>query len=558
DVDGDGVRDIVLGSTCVSRKSGGELLPKVTSLPIVPSVVADFDGDSQVDLLGVSAIGYAGALSLCRGLGGGRFADPQILPSGDRVLGVAAIDENGDGRLDPISVTRGYWVSVFRNEGAGDYSIPDRFFVHRNPTQEGDGPLIDYNGDGHVDVLRRRELFLGDSTGNFEYRSLDEEIPTLGDWLAKSDSFVLLAEDFDGDGRLDYVRRERDGRVELFWPDAGTAATFTTLTAGEDYLSGWAIADFDGDGDSDLAVSSTNPQNVYVFSYESERRFSDPSVYDISNKMSAQLEPGDFDGDGDVDLLVLFDGTKILENRGDGTFDERHPQYLERDWPIAIGDVDGNGADDLIYEGSVIRLGDLPGVEVDLDATQHPGKIFPAPGETLWGAGDYDGDGDIDLLTRDSYLRRSGTVLEGYGDATWGNPTQLSFSLPFWSTMLGDVNGDGAPDLVGFLSEGFVVGLNRGTPPGFRRGEVTGDGTVDISDAVRLLDCLFRPIDLSLCTACDDSRDVNDDGAHDVSDGVKLLLWLFTGGTEPPGPFTDCGRDTTPDSFTCVDRTSCL
>lgn len=62
------------------------------------------------------------------------------------------------------------------------------------------------------------------------------------------------------------------------------------------------------------------------------------------------------------------------------------------------------------------------------------------------------------------------------------------------------------------------------------RGDVDQSDSRNVTDAVLILDRLFRGGDPS---SCDDQSDVNDDGATDVSDAIFLLRFLFAGGADP-------------------------
>ena len=86
-------------------------------------------------------------------------------------------------------------------------------------------------------------------------------------------------------------------------------------------------------------------------------------------------------------------------------------------------------------------------------------------------------------------------------------------------------------------------------PPGpvpFVRGEVNGDGAVDLSDGVFVLARLFASGPAPPCT---DAADANDDGAVDVSDPIRIFSYLFLGNARipPPGPVP--GLDPTPDDL---------
>ena len=90
-------------------------------------------------------------------------------------------------------------------------------------------------------------------------------------------------------------------------------------------------------------------------------------------------------------------------------------------------------------------------------------------------------------------------------------------------------------------------------PNAFRRGEVNGDGAVDVSDAVLVLLHLFQGRAL---TECEDVADVDDDGAIRLNDAVYGLNYLFRNGPQPPtpGPVTPGFDATTDDPFLCGDQ----
>jgi hypothetical protein len=61
-----------------------------------------------------------------------------------------------------------------------------------------------------------------------------------------------------------------------------------------------------------------------------------------------------------------------------------------------------------------------------------------------------------------------------------------------------------------------------------RPGDLTGDGAVDISDAIAILSFLFLGGERTPCSAA--LADFNGDGSVDISDSVASLGWLFLGG----------------------------
>jgi hypothetical protein len=90
----------------------------------------------------------------------------------------------------------------------------------------------------------------------------------------------------------------------------------------------------------------------------------------------------------------------------------------------------------------------------------------------------------------------------------------------------------------------------------FRRGDADGDGTMQLTDAVGILNYLFLDGEPP---ACADAADVNDDGQEDLSDAVGVIWYLFQGGDAPPPPGPDfCGEDPTDDQLPPCQPGSCL
>jgi hypothetical protein len=97
-----------------------------------------------------------------------------------------------------------------------------------------------------------------------------------------------------------------------------------------------------------------------------------------------------------------------------------------------------------------------------------------------------------------------------------------------------------------------------GPPPGVRfvRGDADSDGTINLTDAVRVLNFLFTG---GPAPTCLDAADADDSGTLAITDAIRILGWLFSGGAAPmpPSPSggtypaSDCGPDPTNDEIGC-------
>ncbi len=82
----------------------------------------------------------------------------------------------------------------------------------------------------------------------------------------------------------------------------------------------------------------------------------------------------------------------------------------------------------------------------------------------------------------------------------------------------------------------------------FVRGDVDGNGSVNIGDAIHILQGLFANGHMP---ACLDWADANDDGSVNIADAIYLLSYLFVSGPAPAAPFPDPALDPTPDDLPC-------
>ncbi len=103
----------------------------------------------------------------------------------------------------------------------------------------------------------------------------------------------------------------------------------------------------------------------------------------------------------------------------------------------------------------------------------------------------------------------------------------------------------------------FLEVANVAAAPRFRRGDSNGDGEVNLSDPIRVLERLFASGDP---LPCEDAADFDDNGELELQDPIDALYYLFLGRKPAvfPGPGV-CGTDLIADALEeCQESPACL
>lgn len=327
----------------------------------------------------------------------------------------------------------------------------------------------------------------------------------------------LALADLNGDGRLDLVvANDESGDVTVLLGDGKgsfTAAPGSPFPAGKS-PNDVAIADFDGDGKPDLAFANHDTKHVTVLMGDGRGAFR-PAP---SSPVTVQSRPhphgiaaADFDRDGHVDFAVESwgnDQVEVVLGTGGGRFRTPGRLFNVGRMPyqkLRAGDVNGDGAPDIVttnFEGGsvTVLLGDGKGAFREASGSPFAAGASPF----ALALADVDKDGHVDLVVSNfsghgrDRSRDAVNVLLGDGRGGFrpmkGSPFAAGASPT--RVAVGDVNGDGWPDVVtGNMSGGDVTvllgdakgslrpGVSRTAgkePYGVAVGDVDGDGRAEI------------------------------------------------------------------------------
>ncbi len=581
--------------------------------------VADVNGDGKLDLLlanqcfGSGNCSTGGGVSVLLGNGDGTFQAAQTYSSGGEYTNSIAVgDVNGDGKPDLLVANQ-----CFPNQNCASGSVGvllgngDGTFQPAQAYSSGGSTafsivLGDVNGDGKPDVLvANRDInsddpftggvgvLLGNGDGTFQAAR------TYGS--GGLGAYSIAAVDINGDGKPDVVVANlctnynncSGGSVGVLLGNGdGTFQSTPNYDSGGQAPYSIAVADVNGDGKPDLLVANecigygncSIEGSVGVLLGNGDGTFQPSQTYGSGAYVAFSIAVADVNGDGKPDLVVAnycvsstncSNGViSVLLGNGDGTFQAAQTfssggQYA---LSLAVADVNGDGKPDLVVANQCNTncTSGIVGVLLgNGDGTFQTAQTYSSGAQygRSVAVGDVNGDGKVDVLVTNECGSDCSTggvgVLLGNGDGTF-QPAQINSSGGYSaeSIAIGDVNGDGKPDLVVSNYCGSNVNCATGgvsillgnadgtfqaaqvtlTPANFSQGQIAlsdfnGDGNLDIAignGSVLLLgngDGTFQtPLSLGAGGAGTAIGDFNGDGKPDLAvGGVDVLLNIASG-----------------------------
>ncbi len=338
DLDGDGDRDLATAngsnsSVTVLRNNGNANFAPFASSPesvgSFPTAItaADIDGDADQDLLVADQLDDT--VSVLRNNGNANFTQPATSPepAGETPAEVAAADLDDDGDTDlavanAIESTDTDNVTILLNRGTGNF-VP----ASTSPEDAGNKPVAiaaaDLDGDGDPDLATADQqsntvtVLRNNGSANFNEASGSPE-------FAGSFPQDIVAARLDADASIDLAAVNQGSSSENVTILRNTGnANFSQPATSPEPVGGRPLsltaADFDLDGDQDLATSNDLDATATILRNRGALDFIEPaSSPEAVGPNPREIVSGDLDGDADPDLAVVnVNGSNvtILRNR---------------------------------------------------------------------------------------------------------------------------------------------------------------------------------------------------------------------------------------------------
>lgn len=287
----------------------------------------------------------------------------------------------------------------------------------------------------------------------------------------------MILTNLDGDSHGDLVFCDAASTtVTLLYGSATTSGSFggkVTLALGSNrYAYGAAVADFNGDGEPDIAVAASGGTDLLIFFQNASGGFTGVTPVSLPLGATPYCVAAAALSGGSQDLAVgLSTGQlAILKGNGDGTF-QAAVSYACGTAPSAVkvADLDGVNGPDL----AVTDYGAASSVLVFLNGGSgaFAAGVSYATGDAYAqdvAIGDLNGDGKPDLAVANSGFPGdpgSLSVLFNNGSGAFGAATTLPGLYGPLSVAIADIDGDGLNDLVSADGTG-VVRLQSSVSPG--------------------------------------------------------------------------------------------
>lgn len=317
--------------------------------------------------------------------------------------------------------------------------------------------------------------------------------------------------DFDGDGHLDIllVKGRHWPMIDRILLGDGSGSIRKAYNLGQiaDRSYTGAVADFNGDGKPDIAISNDNPDRKLVYFNDGKGNFTIGSEFGRPEWPTRNISIADVNGDGLPDIILANRGDSgktsnyVCLNKGKGRFTADCIPFAP--YPattIFPADINNDGFIDLVVPyrdrgQSYVYLGGSDGAFPD---TRRIPFGPPDAAIRVAAVADFDGDSIPDIVTIDE--TKGVSIYFGQKNQTFSPGVFLADSkvVPY-ALAIADLNKDGKMDIIVghigapstvFFNDGtrhnfkaISFGDSEGTSYGFAVGDFNEDGIPDIAVA---------------------------------------------------------------------------
>jgi len=273
--------------------------------------------------------------------------------------------------------------------------------------------------------------------------------------------------DFDHNGKIDIaIGSTQSNNVSVFMGNNSTVFENEINYIADNGVRGITVIDINGDGWDDIATANRIASNISILVNDGTGNFNAPINIETGTSQETAIVATDLNNDGYTDLIVgAYNSNEIvtLLNDGTGNFTVFDTVSINGSpWMITIGDLNGDGNVDVATANSSsasvsILFGDGNG-NLSL-SDEYSVSDFPLAIDV----GDIDGDGDLDFIVS-SFTGANFMLWENNGSGIFNNPITYPSVKAGSCAIFHDRNNDGALDLTLIDELADLVILYNNTP----------------------------------------------------------------------------------------------
>jgi hypothetical protein len=271
----------------------------------------DFNADGNLDIVTTSSVD--GDIYIRNGNAMGVFGSPNFITTSINPGDVCSEDFNNDSKADLAIVADAPSSNVIAlqlGNNNGTFSNPTTFTVGTNPKKI---ITADFNGDGKADLATvnfdasaKVSILLSNGAGSFAAAANYNSIGI---------AFNLTTGDFNNDNNPDLavVSAVSSNVTVLLGSANGSITSISSFTVFSNNSTPRSVvsADFNGDGNTDIATANSNSNNISVFLGNGSGSFSASTNFTVGTSPNSIIS-ADFNSDGKADLATSNQGSNNI------------------------------------------------------------------------------------------------------------------------------------------------------------------------------------------------------------------------------------------------------